>query len=47
MYTFSETAMWMLFGILIGFMAGYAVGFKSGKDEGFVRGKIAARKGIK
>ena len=47
MYTFNETAMWMLFGVLTGFMGGYTVGFRSGRIEGFVRGKIAGRKGIK
>ena len=47
MYTFYETAMWMLFGVLVGFMGGYGLGFKTGRTEGFIRGKIAARKGIK
>jgi hypothetical protein len=47
MYTFNETAMWLLFGVLVGFMGGYTVGFKSGRIEGFVRGKIVGRKGIK
>jgi hypothetical protein len=28
-------------------MAGYTYGFKSGRSEGFIRGKIAGRKGMK
>ena len=47
MYSFWETAMWMVFGGCVGFMAGYAIGFREGRDDGFVRGKIAARKGAK
>jgi len=46
MYTFAETAAWMLFGVLGGFTAGYTYGFKTGRIDGFVRGKIAGRKGL-
>jgi hypothetical protein len=44
MYAFQEVAMWMLFGVFTGFMAGYAIGRKEGKREGFIRGKVAARR---
>lgn len=46
MYTFAETAAWMLFGVAGGFFTGYTVGFKSGRIDGFVRGKIAGRKAV-
>jgi hypothetical protein len=44
MYTFQEVAMWMLLGVGIGFVSGYTAGLKEGKREGFIRGKIAARR---
>jgi hypothetical protein len=44
MYAFQEVAMWMLLGVGIGFVSGYTAGLKEGKREGFIRGKIAARK---
>ena len=43
MYAFQEVAMWMLLGVLTGFVGGYGLGLKEGKREGFIRGKIAAR----
>jgi len=46
MYTFAETAAWMLFSVLAGFTVGYTYGFKTGRIDGFVRGKIAGRKGL-
>ena len=46
MYTLQEVAMWMLLGVGIGFTSGYAVGLKEGKREGFIRGKIAARRSM-
>jgi hypothetical protein len=47
MYTFQETAAWLLIGVSGGFMAGYTFGFREGKAVGIVRGKIMARKGGK
>lgn len=44
MYTFQEVAMWMLLAVAIGFVSGYTAGLKEGKREGFIRGKIAARR---
>jgi hypothetical protein len=44
MYSMGEVAMWMLLGVGIGFVSGYTAGLKEGKREGFIRGKIAARK---
>ena len=46
MYTLAETAMWMLLGVGIGCTTGYTVGLKEGKREGFIRGKIAARRSL-
>lgn len=46
MYAIQEVAMWMLLGILTGFVGGYGLGLKEGKREGFIRGKIAARKNM-
>jgi hypothetical protein len=46
MYAIQEVAMWMLFGVFTGFMAGYAIGRKEGKREGFIRGKVAARRNV-
>jgi len=45
MYTLGEVAAWLLIGVLMGFISAYTLGLKEGKREGFVRGKIAARKG--
>jgi len=36
----------MLLGVLTGFVGGYGIGIKEGKREGFIRGKIAARKNM-
>lgn len=47
MYTFQETAAWLLIGVSGGFMVGYTVGFREGKAVGIVRGKIMARKAVK
>jgi hypothetical protein len=44
MYTIMEVAAWLLFGVFVGFASGYTLGLKEGKREGFIRGKIAARK---
>jgi hypothetical protein len=44
MYALQEVAAWLLFGVFTGFMAGYALGLKEGKREGFIRGKVAARR---
>lgn len=46
MYSLPEVAMWMLIGVGIGFASGYTLGLKEGKREGFIRGKIAARKSM-
>jgi hypothetical protein len=46
MYALHEVAMWMLLGVLTGFVGGYGIGIKEGKREGFIRGKIAARKNM-
>jgi hypothetical protein len=32
--------------LCFGFMSGRAIGFKDGKREGFIRGKVAARKSV-
>ena len=47
MYTFGETAAWLLIGVSGGFMVGYTVGFREGKAVGIVRGKIMAGKAVK
>ena len=44
MYTLMETAAWMGLGIMSGFVGGYSLGMKEGKREGFIRGKVAARR---
>ena len=46
MYAIQEVAVWMLFGVFTGFMGGYAIGRKEGKREGFIRGKVAARRNV-
>jgi len=46
MYTIGEVAMWLLIGVGIGFVGGYTAGLKEGKREGFIRGKIAARRSL-
>ena len=44
MYSIGEVAMWILIASTMGFTIGYTVGLKGGKREGFIRGKIAARR---
>jgi hypothetical protein len=46
MYTIMEVFAWMMLGIGTGFTGGYTLGLKEGKREGFIRGKIAARKNM-
>lgn len=46
MYTITEVAAWMLLGVGTGFVGGYGIGLKEGKREGFIRGKIAARRSL-
>jgi len=46
MYTITEVAAWMLLSVGTGFVGGYTAGLKEGKREGFIRGKIAARKNM-
>lgn len=46
MYTITEVAAWLMLGVLTGFVGGYSLGLKEGKREGFIRGKIAARKNM-
>ena len=47
MYSIGEVAMWLLIGVAIGFTFGYTAVLKEGKREGFIRGKIAARKAVR
>ena len=46
MYTITEVAAWLMLGVLTGFVGGYGLGLKEGKREGFIRGKIAARRSV-
>jgi hypothetical protein len=46
MYTIAEVGMWILIASTMGFCIGYTVGLKEGKREGFIRGKIAARRSL-
>jgi hypothetical protein len=46
MFDYGDMTFVIVVALCFGFMSGRAIGFKDGSREGFVRGKIAARKSV-